>query len=191
MLERTLSCKWYNLCSKVTSRCWFFFLIAISTIAIEGCNCLGFGNPDPDSQFHIGESVDSILIWTDSSDGDIVVKLETTRDANMFCYLEDPSQVLKRIFPNRFQPDPFVMKHARLTVPPHRRVAELQPFSRQGRYRVLCFQVSDGDMRNLALPFQVDDFRRIHGATIDTVPDSFMKAGFNILSKAGLRFLVE
>jgi hypothetical protein len=48
----------------------------------------------------------------------MVVSVQPTRDAYVYCYYQDASGTVARIFPNRFQPDPFLRGGAQIEVPP-------------------------------------------------------------------------
>ena len=48
----------------------------------------------------------------------LVVAVEPTNDAYVYCYYQDASRTVARIFPNRFQPDPFLHGGTRIEIPP-------------------------------------------------------------------------
>jgi curli biogenesis system outer membrane secretion channel CsgG len=48
----------------------------------------------------------------------MVVSVQPTRDAYVYCYYQDAGGTVARIFPNRFQPDPFLHAGAQIEVPP-------------------------------------------------------------------------
>jgi hypothetical protein len=48
----------------------------------------------------------------------MVVGVQPTQDAYVYCYYQDSTGAVARIFPNRFQPDPFVHAGARIEIPP-------------------------------------------------------------------------
>jgi hypothetical protein len=63
------------------------------------------GSPrGPQPKYRIGET--------------LVVAVEPTNDAYVYCYYQDASGTVARIFPNRFQPDPFLQGGTRIEIPP-------------------------------------------------------------------------
>ena len=48
----------------------------------------------------------------------LVVQFQPTQDAFVYCYYRDPTGMVARIFPNRFQPDAFTQAGRRIEVPP-------------------------------------------------------------------------
>jgi hypothetical protein len=48
----------------------------------------------------------------------MVVSVQPTRDAHVYCYYQDATGTVARIFPNRFQPDPFLRGGVQIEVPP-------------------------------------------------------------------------
>ncbi|MDI3305990.1 MAG: DUF4384 domain-containing protein [Acetobacteraceae bacterium] len=48
----------------------------------------------------------------------MVLRVQPTQDAYIYCYYQDASGEVSRIFPNRFQPDPFVRARSPIQIPP-------------------------------------------------------------------------
>ena len=48
----------------------------------------------------------------------LVLSVQPTQDAYVYCYYQDATGTVARIFPNRFQPDPFLHGGAQIEVPP-------------------------------------------------------------------------
>jgi hypothetical protein len=48
----------------------------------------------------------------------LVVAVEPAADAYVYCYYQDSNRTVARIFPNRFQPDPFLHGGTRIEIPP-------------------------------------------------------------------------
>ena len=48
----------------------------------------------------------------------MVLRIQPTEDAYLYCYYQDGSGEISRIFPNRFQPDAFVPARTQVQVPP-------------------------------------------------------------------------
>jgi hypothetical protein len=46
------------------------------------------------------------------------LRIQPTEDAYLYCYYQDGSGEISRIFPNRFQPDAFVPARTQVEVPP-------------------------------------------------------------------------
>jgi hypothetical protein len=114
----------------------------------------------------------------------LVLAVQPTADAYVYCYYQDASGSVARIYPNRFQPDPLIVSGRRIEVPPQG-VASFairldQPGS--GNEAIACFG-SDREA-GMKLPSQLkaqdleplpvkglDDiaaqFRQIPGARVD------------------------
>ena len=48
----------------------------------------------------------------------MVLSVQPTQDAYVYCYYQDATGTVARIFPNRFQPDPFLHAGAQIEIPP-------------------------------------------------------------------------
>jgi hypothetical protein len=48
----------------------------------------------------------------------MVIAVQPTRDAYVYCYYQDAAGTVARIFPNRFQPDPFLQAGHQIEIPP-------------------------------------------------------------------------
>jgi hypothetical protein len=48
----------------------------------------------------------------------MMVSVQPTRDAYVYCFYQDSSGAVARIFPNRFQPDPFLRGGEQIDIPP-------------------------------------------------------------------------
>ncbi len=48
----------------------------------------------------------------------MVVSVQPTQDAYVYCFYQDATGTVARIFPNRFQPDPFLHAGAQIEIPP-------------------------------------------------------------------------
>jgi hypothetical protein len=48
----------------------------------------------------------------------MAVSVQPTRDEYVYCFYQDAGGTVARIFPNRFQPDPFLRAGERIEVPP-------------------------------------------------------------------------
>lgn len=48
----------------------------------------------------------------------MVVAVQPSRDAYVYCYYQDAGGTVARIFPNRFQPDPYLRGGTRIEIPP-------------------------------------------------------------------------
>src|SRR6185437_13153846 len=58
----------------------------------------------PRPSYHAGETM--------------VLSVQPTEDAYVYCYYQDSSGTVARIFPNRFQPDAFVHANRQIEIPP-------------------------------------------------------------------------
>jgi hypothetical protein len=48
----------------------------------------------------------------------MVVSVQPTQDAYVYCFYQDAGGTVARVFPNRFQPDPFLRAGERIEIPP-------------------------------------------------------------------------
>jgi hypothetical protein len=58
----------------------------------------------PRPSYHVGETM--------------VLAVQPTQDAYVYCFYQDATGAVARIFPNRFQPDPFLRGGVRIEIPP-------------------------------------------------------------------------
>jgi hypothetical protein len=80
----------------------------------------------PQAKYRVGET--------------LVVSVQPTRDAYVYCYYQDSAGTVARIFPNRFQPDPLLHAGVRTEVPPEGRKGFAIRFDKPGGDEaVSCF----------------------------------------------------
>jgi Domain of unknown function (DUF4384) len=96
------------------------------TAALPSAPALDLDTPrGPHPSFHAGESM--------------TLRAEPAQDAYVYCYYQDAGGTIVRIFPNRFQPDPFIRARTRLTIPPASQGAFSIRFDTAGaRESVIC-----------------------------------------------------
>jgi Domain of unknown function (DUF4384) len=58
----------------------------------------------PQPKYHVGDT--------------LVMTVQPARDAYVYCYYQDATATVARIFPNRFQPDPFLRAGTQIEIPP-------------------------------------------------------------------------
>jgi hypothetical protein len=113
----------------------------------------------------------------------MALAVQPTQDAYVYCYYQDSAGTVARIFPNRFQPDPFLHAGTRIEIPPEGRRSFAIRFDKAGGHEAVACLGADREVglrlpdalkaQDLApLPVQgLDDvaarFRAIPGGRID------------------------
>jgi hypothetical protein len=113
----------------------------------------------------------------------MVLTVQPTQDAYVYCFYQDSTGTVARIFPNRFQPDPFLHVGTRIEVPPEGQRSFAIRFDKAGGNEAVACLGADREIglrlpdalkaQDLApLPVQgLDDiaarFRAIPGGRID------------------------
>ena len=113
----------------------------------------------------------------------MVLSVQPTQDAYVYCYYQDGQGTVVRIFPNRFQPDPYLPAGTRMEIPPAGRTSFAIRFDKAGTTEAIACMGADREV-GLRLPNQLkaqdleplplsglDDvaaqFRNIPGARVD------------------------
>jgi curli biogenesis system outer membrane secretion channel CsgG len=117
----------------------------------------------------------------------LVVEARTSQDGFLYCYYQDSSGVVARIFPNRFQPNAFVHGGSDVEIPP----GAPKPFDirfdrRHAREAVAC--VASPLELGLKLPeqFKVKDLEPLPVSNLKDVVESFRRAGSGQISEGWL-----
>lgn len=113
----------------------------------------------------------------------MVLSVQPTQDAYVYCYYQDATGTVARIFPNRFQPDPFMHGGAQIEIPPAGTKSFALRFDKGGVTESVACLGSDREV-GLRLPDKLKaqdleplpvsglndvagQFRSIPGATVD------------------------
>lgn len=108
------------------------------------------------------------------------VKVAVSESAFVYCFYQDSTGQVSRIFPNRFSPNASLANGQAVRIPPASSPFQLVMDHPGNRERVDC--VASRKELGLALPknIQADDLEPIAGQTIDGVVKEFMKLDSNI-----------
>ena len=117
----------------------------------------------------------------------LVVEARTSQDGFLYCYYQDSSGAVARIFPNRFQPNAFVRGGSDVEIPP----GAPKPFDirfdkSHAREAVAC--VASPLELGLKLPerFKVQDLEPLPVSSLKDVVESFRRAGSGQISEGWL-----
>jgi hypothetical protein len=104
----------------------------------------------------------------------MVVSVQPTRDAYVYCYYQDASGTVARIFPNRFQPDPFLRGGTRIEVPPAGQQSFALRFDKPGGSEAIACLGADREV-GLRLPdrLKAQDLEPLPVHSLDEVAAQF------------------
>lgn len=104
-------------------------------------------------------------------------RAQLTSDAILYCYYRDNGGVIARIFPNRFNPDPFVRAGRSLSLPPEGSPFKIR-FDQTGQEQILCF----ASERDLPLPVNLKgpDLMPLKVASLNELSSAFRKLNPNV-----------
>ncbi len=105
---------------------------------------------------------------------DLKGQVSLSSDGFLYCYYKDSTNTIARIFPNRFQPDPFVTGGKTMSLPGDNVPFKIR-FDKPGsREQVLCL----GSDRDVALPpeLKAGDLTPLKVGSIDEVVAAFKKS---------------
>jgi len=111
-------------------------------------------------KYHIGET--------------LVFAVEPSSDAYVYCYYQDARGTVARVFPNRFQPDPFLHGGTRIEVPPAGRQSFAIRFDRPGgREAVACIGADREVGLRLPAALKAQDLEPLPVSGLDEVGTRF------------------
>lgn len=104
----------------------------------------------------------------------MVLRIQPTQDAYIYCYYQDASGEVSRIFPNRFQPDPFVRARSPIQVPPEGSGAFSIRFDKAGAPEGVACLTADREV-GLLLPAELkrQDLQPLPVRSLDDVAARF------------------
>lgn len=99
--------------------------------------------------------------------------VEMNNDGFLYCYYKDAGGAIARIFPNRFQPDPFVKGAKQMSLPGDNVPFKIK-FDTTGREQVFCI----GSDRDVALPpaLKASDLAPLKVKTVEEVISAFKQS---------------
>jgi peptidoglycan hydrolase-like protein with peptidoglycan-binding domain len=104
-------------------------------------------------------------------------RVQMPADGVLYCYYRDNSGVIARIFPNRFNPDPFVRAGRAMSLPPEGSPFRIR-FDQPGREQIACY----ASERDLPLPPNLKgaDLTPLKVASLEEIAAAFRKSNPNI-----------
>lgn len=97
-----------------------------------------------------------------------------SRDAHVYCYLQDENRQVQRLFPNRFSPDSLVRANAPLQLPGAMRF-QLLASAKGKRESVACYATDRDVLPELSPTIAGVDFESVAVGSLDQVRDAFAK----------------
>lgn len=108
----------------------------------------------------------------------MAVQVQPTEDAYVYCYYQDASGQVARIFPNRFQPDAFIRARRLVEIPPGTGQTFRIEFDQAGgRETIACLAASDEVGLNLPATLKAQDLVPMPVGGIEEVIAAFQGAG--------------
>ncbi|MEA2778374.1 MAG: hypothetical protein QOF90_3780 [Acetobacteraceae bacterium] len=104
----------------------------------------------------------------------MAVAVQPTQDAYVYCYYQDALGTVARIFPNRFQPDPFLHAGKQIEIPPAGQNSFAIRFDKPGGTEAVACLGSDREV-GLRLPnrLKAQDLERLPVSGLDEVAAQF------------------
>ncbi|HEV7370219.1 DUF4384 domain-containing protein [Arenibaculum sp.] len=104
----------------------------------------------------------------------VAITVQPTGDGYVYCFYEDGRQQVARIFPNRFQPDPFVEARRRVEIPPANQTAfNIRMDAPGATERVACIVSPQELGLHLPEPLKAGDLEAIPGVRLSDVLTAF------------------
>jgi hypothetical protein len=120
----------------------------------------------------------------------VQLSIRPSRDAHVYCYLQDEKRQVTRFFPNRFQRDSRVAPATGLQLPGSQRF-ELTMNTRGVPETVACFATDRDVLAELPPGVNGSDFQPLPAATLDQVRQAFVKVSGGALAHESLELLAR
>jgi hypothetical protein len=115
----------------------------------------------------------------------VQLSIRPSRDAHVYCYLQDEKRQVTRFFPNRFQRDSRVAPATGLQLPGSQKF-ELTMNTRGVPETVACFATERDVLAELPPGVNGNDFQPLPAATLDQVRQAFVKVSGGTLAHEAL-----
>lgn len=104
-------------------------------------------------------------------------KVQLTGDGILYCFYRDNAGIIARIFPNRFNPDPFVRAGKAMSLPPDGSPFKIR-FDQPGQEQIVCY----ASERDLPLPPSLKgaDLTPLRVASMEEIATAFRKSNPNV-----------
>ena len=113
----------------------------------------------------------------------IRLRVTTSQDAHVYCYLQDESRRIVRFYPNRFSPSALVKTAAPLEIPGPMRF-ELVANTRKVTETVACFASEQDLLVKLPAAVVGTDFKTLPVASLDQLKGAFARTAGGTLAQA-------
>lgn len=107
----------------------------------------------------------------------LTLEAQPTQDAYLYCYYQDASGAVARIFPNRFQPDAFVHGSTLVRVPPANGAFDIHFDKAGGHEAVACFTAGREVGLRLPDPLKAQDLAPLPVRELDEIAAQFRALG--------------
>ena len=117
----------------------------------------------------------------------MVVSVQPTQDAFIYCYYQDSSGTIARIFPNRFQPDALVRANRQIEIPPPGQKSFAIRFDKPGGQETVACLGADREV-GLKLPAQLktEDLNPLPVSSLDEIAGQIRGASSGQVADARL-----
>jgi len=112
----------------------------------------------------------------------ISLTVKPTRDAHVYCYLQDENAQIRRFYPNRFARDSLVPSSQALAIPGSMRF-QLVMNAKGAKETILCFATARDIMQQLPNSVVGVDFEALPVATLDQIRDAFLNVSGGVLAQ--------
>ena len=117
----------------------------------------------------------------------MVVSVEPTQDAYIYCYYQDSSGAIARIFPNRFQPDALVRANRQIEIPPSGQKSFAIRFDKAGsRETVACLAADQEAGLKLPAQLKTEDLKPLPVSSLDELASQIRGASGGRVTDARL-----
>lgn len=117
---------------------------------------------------------------------------QVTSDAFMYCYYKDAENTIARVYPNRFEPNPYVTANRPVSIPSKASSKFRIRFDQAGaREQVACFASSRDIGAGLPDRFKAEDLTPIGSRSMDELANAFRAQDKSGLAQATLNISVR
>jgi peptidoglycan hydrolase-like protein with peptidoglycan-binding domain len=119
-------------------------------------------------------------------DDALEMSLSASQDAYVYCYYRDDADQISRIFPNRFQPDPYIVAGSTVPVLNKETPFSIQFVAAGNREEILCIASRGERGLRLSNALKTADLTPIPIGSLEEIVVSFEEAGRSELAEARL-----
>lgn len=119
----------------------------------------------------------------------IVLNVKPSRDAFLYCFMQDENRAIMRFYPNRFAKDAFVPARG-LQLPKGSEFA-ITANSKGVREHIVCFAANHDVFAELPPSIGAGDFEALQVSSLDALKQAFMQAGGSSVGVAEIPVVVR